>query len=432
MASIEAVLLGAGQRGRDNVGRFAEDHPEELKFVAVADPVEGRRKQFAQRHNIPEDRCFASYDDLLELPQMTPVCFNATMDLEHRDSALKALARGYHLFLEKPMATDPLSCLEIQAAARKAGRMVQICHPLRYTTFYQAIKRLLEEGRIGKILSLSMYENIGYWHYAHSYVRGNWANSGRSGPLILTKCCHDMDIATWMADQKVQSVSSFGTLTHFRRESAPEGAPERCTDGCPAEATCPFYAPAFYLRGGNLWPVSVISLDPSPEARLQALKEGPYGRCVFHSDNDVPDHQVVNVQLTGGITLDFAVRAHTYYCFRTIRILGTEGELNGHMEKGKISIDRFQQGLGEEHPAEHILPRQIEGGHGGGDPGVIRNFLRCYRENDFDGIEHSLQIAVEGHLLSFAAEEARRSGAVVDMDEFKNRVKQAKDEHQPA
>lgn len=416
---VEAVLVGAGNRGREAVGAYARRNPKELKFIAVAEPHEGRRDVFAEEHGIPVENRFNSWEELMERPQLAPLCFNTTMDQTHRESAKAAMDKGYHLFLEKPMAHTADGCLEIARHARKRERLIQICHPLRYTNFYGRVKELLDQGRIGRLLSISMYENVGNWHFAHSYVRGNWRRIDESGPVILTKCCHDMDIATWMADGHVREVSSFGSLSHFVEANAPEGAPARCTDGCPVEDTCPYYAPAFYLGAGIGWPTSVISVDTSVEARRRALETEQYGRCVYRSDNTAVDHQVLNAEFESGITLDFAVRANTAECFRTIRLIGEAGEINGHFEKNEIMVTRFGQGYSDKATREIFKTLVWDGGHGGGDTGVVKNFLRVYNENDVKGQDHSLDIAVEGHLLSFAAEQARVGREVVRMQDFK-------------
>ncbi len=422
---VEAVLVGAGQRGRDAIGIYARRFPEELRFIAVAEPHESRRNLFAEQHGIPEEMRFESWEDMMDRPQLAPLCFNLTMDQTHRDSAIAALAKGYDLFLEKPMAHTAEGCLEIAAAAREHGRLLQICHPLRYTPFYLKVKELLSAGKIGRLLSISMYENVGYWHFAHSYVRGNWRRIDESGPVILTKCCHDMDIATWMAEDHVREVSSFGRLSHFREENAPEGAPARCTDGCPVEDTCPFYAPAFYLGPGIGWPTSAVSVDTSMEARRKALETGPYGRCVYRSDNTAVDHQVLNAEFEGGTTFNFGVRANTADCYRTIRLVGEQGEIDGHFEKREVLLTRHGQGYSDSCTREIFKTELWDGGHGGGDTGVVRNFLRAVHEQDRAGMEHSLDIAVEGHLLSFAAEQARTSRQIIAMREFKDTLQHA-------
>lgn len=407
---IEAVLVGAGERGRNIIGQHALSHPGRLKIVAVAEPNAERRDRFAREHGIAADRCFADFVPLFERPQMAPVCFNTTMDRQHLPSALMAMECGYDLFLEKPMAVTPEECLKIVSEAKRLKRMVQICHPLRFTPFYTKVKTLLEAGSIGAITSLTMHENVAHWHFAHSYVRGNWCNADTSGPLILTKCCHDMDIAVWLVDSPVKRVSSFGSRLHFTEANAPEGAPERCADGCPVENECPHFAPAIYLTDNTNWPASVISVDSSLEARRRALAEGPYGKCVYRSDNSVVDHQVVAVAFESGATLDFAVRACTAECYRTLRILGTEGELNGHLERGEIAITRFRQGLDVSREREVHTVTWDDGTHLGGDPRAIDHFLECHERGDHEAMDKSLTIALEAHLLAFAAERARVSG----------------------
>lgn len=423
MQPVEAVLVGAGQRGRDAMGAFAERHPDELKFIAVVEPDSGRREVFAKKHNIPKENQFETYAEFFQKPKIAPLCFIATMDREHFPAAMLALERGYNVMLEKPMTEDPATCLKLGEEVKKRRLMMHICHPLRFTNFYLKVRELLDSGVIGDIVSVAMSENVAYWHYAHSFVRGNWGKKENSGPFILTKCCHDMDIATWIGGAPVKRVSSSGTLKFFSPENAPKNSTMRCTDGCPQWKTCPFYAPAMYLTDYVDWPVSVISLDTGKDARLEALKKGPYGICVFKCGNNIVDNQVVNAEFENGATLSFAVYANTFFPYRSLRIIGTKGEMNGHLEKLEISINLFGQGAGNWYgnspQAEVYKITATDGAHGGGDTGVIRNFLTKYNNNDFEGIYRSLDIAVEGHLLAFAAEKARESGEAVLMAEYK-------------
>ncbi|MDK2971769.1 MAG: hypothetical protein PWP23_1524 [Candidatus Sumerlaeota bacterium] len=426
MAPLEAVLIGAGERGTFGVGAFALAHPQDLKFTAVAEPDAARRERFAAWHGIPPERCFATGTELLAQGRLAPLCFIETLDRDHVEPGTRAMELGYDVFLEKPMAESPEKVLQLQATAEATGRILQICHPLRYTPFYMRVKELLGQGRIGAIRSLSMTESVGYWHYSHSYVRGNWRRQDESGPLILTKCCHDMDIAAWLADDEVESVVSLGGRIHFREENAPAGAPARCLDGCPAEETCAFFAPRMYLGARTGWPVSVISTDSSLEARRRALEQGPYGRCVYHCDNDVADHQSVSARFRGGAVLDFTVRANSHDCYRTIRIAGSEGELAGHLERNEITVRRFTAGIPEEEYRVEVHRPFIEaGGHSGGDTGVARHFVDLVRRGDRASAARSLAIAVEGHLLAFAAEEARATGSAMDMTTFRSNATKA-------
>ena len=417
----EAVLIGAGERGRESSGAYAIRFPEKLKFVAVAEPDDNKRERFAQQHGISDEDCFPCYEALFEKDRLAPLCFNTTMDRKHLDSSIMALEKGYHLFLEKPMATDPQSCLRIFSQALKSRLMVQVCHPLRYTGFYKKVKELLDQGEIGEIVSFTMEENVCYWHYAHSFVRGNWARNDKSGPFILTKCCHDMDIAAWLSGSPVKKVSSIGSLRFFRGENAPEGAPERCTQGCPVEKECPFYAPAYYLGENTGWPVGAISGDTSLKARKEALEKSPYGRCVFRCGNNVADHQLVNAEFPNGVMFNFAVRALSSYPYRSIRIVGTKGELRGHFEKGEIAITKFIPEYVWSYKPEIIEVKPDVGAHMGGDTGVINHFLRCFEEDDYEAMKSSLKIALEGHMLSFAAEEARTGSNILSLKDFKSR-----------
>lgn len=421
MKPTTAVMVGAGHRARFAFGDYAHRFPDKLKFVAVAEPDDERRIRFAQEHNIPESGQFRSWEDLVALPEpLAPLCFNCTMDRDHIESGIALLRAGYELMLEKPMADTPQGCVQVAQAALELGRYMQISHPMRFTSFYKEVKRLLDEGAIGRVLAISMTENIGYYHFAHSYVRGNWRNVAESGPLILTKCCHDMDCATWMTDSLVSEVSAMGDLYHFRAENAPKGAPKRCLDGCPVEDTCPYYAPSLYLQPKAHGFAAAISVDTSLEARRRALEEGPYGRCVYHCDNNCADQHSVMAQFENGVLFDFTVYANTPDISRQIRVIGSDGELTGHFEKSEIQVLRYKGGAGESFDAEIHRPRPLGGGHMGGDEGVTENFLRIVAERDWESMRHSLENAVEGHLLSFAAEEARVSSSRIVMEDFRH------------
>jgi GFO/IDH/MocA oxidoreductase family protein len=422
MSALEAVLVGAGSRGLRTVGVYAKAAPDELKFIAVAEPDDERREVFAREHNIPKENCFKDYKDLLSKPRMAPLCFNTTMDQEHFDSTMMAFDKGYHLFLEKPITDAPETGIKIVQTALEKKLMVQVCHPLRYSSFYLKIKELLEGGAIGRLVSISMEEMVGYWHYAHSFVRGNWRNSKTSGPLIVTKCCHDMDLVSWLVNNRVKKVASFGSRSYFNEANAPEGAPLRCTDGCPAEDKCIYSAKQLYLTDYTGWPVTAISVKQDEVSRRKALETGPYGKCVFRGENDVVDHQVLNAEFEGGVTFNFAVRAFNCVFGRTISVHGTEGEMNGFLDKAQINLYRYTQGFNKTIEPESVSLGENLDGHGGGDPEVIRNFLQKYRDKDFRSIEDSLRNSLEGHLLSFAAESARVKGETILMDEFRESV----------
>ncbi|HHV60242.1 MAG TPA: Gfo/Idh/MocA family oxidoreductase [Clostridiaceae bacterium] len=417
MGKITAVLLGAGMRGTYAYASYALKHPDEIQFVAVAEPDKVKREYFCKTHSIPEDMCFERWEQLLEKPRLADALLICTQDKMHYEPAIKALEKGYHLLVEKPMSPDPLECIKMGELAKEKERVFLVCHVLRYTDFFSTIKNMLDEGRIGKLISIQHNENVAYWHQAHSFVRGNWRNSDETSPMILAKCCHDMDIMAWLAGGKCIKVSSFGSLTHFKKENAPKGAPERCLDGCPVSDECIYYAPRQYLTENTGWPTAAICTDMSIEGRTRALKEGPYGRCVYYCDNNVVDHQVVNLAFDNEVTAAFTMCAFTKDCTRTIKLMGTKGEIRGHMEKKEIEIIDFASGENEK-----IILQNAREGHGGGDIKIMKEFVRLVQSDGREKGLTSADLSVQSHIMAFAAEKSRLTGSVVEIDEYMNEL----------
>ncbi|MGO4695634.1 Gfo/Idh/MocA family protein [Paenibacillus sp. 2TAB26] len=414
MKKVTVAIIGAGLRGV-NYLEYALAHPNELQVVAVAEPVAERRESFQARHNIADNMCFENWDDFFAMPKLADAVLICTQDKQHFDPTMKALEAGYHVLLEKPMSPDAKECLLMGEKASQLNRVFSICHVLRYTNFFSTIKELLEKETIGKLMSITHNENVGFWHQAHSFVRGNWSRKEDSSPMILAKSCHDLDILLWLAGSECVRVSSFGSLSHFTADQAPAGAPLRCLDGCPVADECLYYAPNYYLTEDTNWPTSAISNDLSYSARYKALEEGPYGRCVYHCDNDVVDHQVVNLEFANSVTAAFTMSAFTRDVSRTIKLMGTKGEIRGAMEKNEIEVIHFGSGK-----IERISFEDMGGhvGHGGGDMGLLKDFLKLVREDGkSEGITSASQ-SVQSHLMAFAAEQSRVDGNSINLKDF--------------
>ena len=357
----------------------------------------------------PEAR-FATWQDVLRLPRMADCAFICTLDDDHTAPALKAMELGYHLLLEKPMSNTEEACRAIVDMADKTGRTLAVCHVLRYTPFFMTLKHLIDRGEVGEVTTINQIENVGYWHQAHSFVRGNWRTLRETSPMILQKSCHDMDMILWLMGKNCKRVQSFGSLGHFTPKNAPEGAPQRCLDGCPHAESCPYYAPKLYLNMDLTgWPVDVITTDLSEEGRRKALEVGPYGRCVYHCDNDVVDRQVVNLEFEGGGVATFTMTGLSADFSRQLKIFGTEGQIQADMGTKEIVLHRF----GEEKKI--ILPdigREVSG-HGGGDYGIMGDFLRILREGGES--RTGARISLQSHLICFAAERSRKENIVVEL-----------------
>lgn len=407
MKQLTAIVLGAGSRG--NVyADYALSHPEELKIVAVAEPDQERRTAFQAKHALPDDRCFATWEELLELGKIADVCFVCTMDQMHYQPSIQALRLDYDLLLEKPISPSKQECEEIAQLASERGRKVLVCHVLRYTPFFRLLKQLLTEGRIGEIVSIQHNENVGNLHHSHSFVRGNWRNSKESSPMILQKCCHDMDILQWLAESEVDSIVSFGDRKYFRIENAPEDAPAYCLDGCRHSLTCPYFAPKVYLSEDN-WMRHVVAVDASNENLSKVLKTSPYGRCVFRCDNDVVDHQVANIVFKNGITVAFTMCAFTHLTDRTIKIMGTKGEIRGIMsEEDRIEVYDFETGVKAVYQ-----PGANEAGHGGGDEGIMSDLVRYINGYPVSTAVTDISISLRSHQMCFDAERSRLEGVII-------------------
>lgn len=415
MKPMTAVLIGAGARGAGGYARYALDCPHELKFVAVAEPNAERRDKFAAEHGISRENCFETWEELLSRPQMADIAMICTQDRMHYEPTLQALDLKYHVLLEKPMSPDPRECVEMEQRALANNRLLTICHVLRYTPFWATLKKIIAEGRIGEVVSIQLNENVGYWHIAHSFVRGNWNNSDKSSPMILAKSCHDMDVLSWLMDQPCVKVSSFGSLMHFHSGNAPAGSTDYCIDGCAVEAECPYSAPRFYLGEGKAW-ARHYTEELTRENIVKGLRESPYGRCVYKCDNNVVDHQVVNMEFASGATAMFSMCGFTREQERRIQIMGTRGELRG--EESTITLMDFLT----HQKTEIEIPPQVSG-HGGGDSGIVRSFLREVRNNAGGESLTSASASVRSHLMAFAAEESRLNGGkAVLIDDYYKQV----------
>ena len=424
MEKKKVIVVGCGGRGKSYTDIMKNSFGDFFEVVSVAEPIENRREYMREKHGLSAEECFESWEPIFERPKFADLVVIATMDRDHYAPAMAAIEKGYDLLLEKPVAPTPEECRSIQRAAEEKGVFVLICHVLRFTKFYIALKNIIDSGRIGVVKNIQAMEGVGDVHQSHSFVRGNWGNSDESSPMILQKCCHDMDIIAWLIGKKCTAVQSFGSLSYFRRENAPEGAPERCMDGCPVGDTCPYNAVKLYMGPVDTWwhnwftTAATKQINPTAEHILDAMKNTQYGKCVFKCNNNVVDHQTVNLRFGDDVYVDFTMSAFNKGG-RTIRIMGTKGEINAVMDGNKISIFDFATQTTSDYDCDAAVSGEmITGGHGGGDDGIIyalKELLGGNRSKSVCEIGESC----DNHMISFAAEESRlNNGKTVYMDEF--------------
>ncbi|MEU6712761.1 Gfo/Idh/MocA family oxidoreductase [Nonomuraea sp. NPDC046802] len=404
---VTLAVVGAGSRGTSYARHAVETG--RARVVAVADPLDSRRERF------PEAAHYTDWRALAALPRQADAVIIATQDRDHVEPAVRFAELGYDILLEKPMAVSEEDSRAIVAAAERSGAVFAVCHVLRYTPYTRTLKALLDAGRIGDIVNVQHLEPVGWWHQAHSYVRGNWRRSDESTFMLLAKSCHDLDWLVHLTGKQVTRVSSFGGLMHFRPENRPAQAADRCLD-CAVEERCPYSATRIYLplAGQDRWPLSVLTDDVSEQGVIEALRTGPYGRCVYDCDNDVVDHQVVNMEFEGGTTASFTMTAFTPAQHRQTRIFGTRGSIEG--DGDRLTVFDFVTGRAEIVESRPTGDSTAGGGHGGGDEGLVEAFLTAVATRDRTTILSSPDESLHSHLIAWAAERSRLHGETVTLE----------------
>ena len=425
MKQYSVILIGAGNRGMTYTREMLK-MPEKYKLVAMADPLGYKRERCQMEFGLTAEQCYNDWRDILSKPKMADIAIIATMDDMHYEPAMKAIDLGYDLLLEKPVANTEKEWIDIANAAKAKGVRVLVCHVLRYTPFYRKVKSIIESGMIGEVVSIDQVEAIGDIHFSHSYVRGNWHSTKTAAPMILAKSCHDLDIIQWLVGKPCKAVSSFGSLKHFKAENAPVGAPIKCIDGtCPAKEECPYNCYRVYVKPENrVWSgwkdilkvMYATHPDFTDEEVCEVLRNTNFGTCVYHSDNDVLDHQVVNLEFEGGATATLTVNAFNAGG-RYTRIYGTKGELWAFMSDKEIFVRTLSS------RKKHFIPVQeteesIAGGHGGGDHGIVADLYKYLNGDEVQFGASEIGISVENHMIGFAAEESRYNKTVISLDEF--------------
>ncbi len=419
---VRVGILGAGNRGIGAYGAWLARRPDLAEVVAIADPRPDRLAYAAEQHGLPPGHLYEGWERLLANETGLDAIVIATPDDLHLQPALAAIEYGASILLEKPICPREDEVRLLLKSAHHHGADITVAHVLRYTPFFARVRELLDRGVIGELQSIRHTEHIGYWHFAHSYVRGNWRRLDQASPMILAKACHDFDILHWLVGAPCAELNSYGSLGHFTREHAPEGATERCDQGCRVERSCPYSAQRIYLEKltpANSWPHNVVALDTSAEGVAMALHQGPYGRCVYMCDNDVADHQVVSLKFANGVDATMNVCAFTRDLTRTIQLMGSHGEIAGDFEGNEMTVTDFRTG---DTRTSNLTPHG-DGQHGGGDHAMMADFIARIRDRlrpgfvaDPDRAEvslTSLDQSVAGHLMAFAAETSRLTGQPV-------------------
>ena len=412
---VTLLVIGAGNRG-NIYSQYSKDFPNRLKIVGIAEPRETRRSMFQLRYKVKTENTFVDWKDAAAKEKFADAVLISTLDDMHHAPCVAFADLGYHILCEKPMAPTEKECEEMVEACSRNNVMLVIGHVLRYSNGYMAVKKILLDGTIGEVIGIQHLEPVGWWHFAHSYVRGNWNKEVKDIGSLMTKSCHDLDlIKHFLGDKKCKKIQSFGSLTHFNTANKPPEASDRCLD-CKIEKSCPYSAVRQYLepvqRGFPNWVSYVVSDIPDIENITNALQTGPYGKCVYISDNEVCDYQTVNMEFENGKYATFVMSAFTKdVCKRKIQIFGTKGQIE--CDGSEVKLFDF---LTEKHSViRGDSPMEITclSGHGYSDYYLMKAFVKSVATNNSDSIHSGPEDSLRGHRLVLAAEKSRKLGGVM-------------------
>ncbi len=405
---FKVSVIGFGGRGGIYTHNFAQ---KGIEIAAVCDLCADRLALAKQYTN----NLYQSEEEFFAQGKLSDLLVIATMDKDHIHQVRRALKMGYDLLLEKPVATTAEECEEIAALAKRYGRKVIVCHVLRYAPFFVNIKKLIDSGKLGEVVNVQLCESIAYYHFAHSYVRGNWRNEEVSSPVILAKSCHDLDIINWFVGAECTAISSFGDLYEFKRENAPTGHTERCQD-CPHKDTCKYSCFQLYFNEKYERIAALVRhgrLGNTREEIIASLSDGKnlLGRCVWECDNDVCDNQVVNMQFSNGVNAQFMLSAFNEEMGRNVRIFCTNGEIYGNSDKDEVRYRIF--GDDTEHVISFSKEKEVYGSHGGGDAGIVNDVIAQYESGNTSTAVSDISVSVASHIMCFAAEQSRKAGGAL-------------------
>ncbi|MFM8372063.1 MAG: Gfo/Idh/MocA family oxidoreductase [Bacteroidota bacterium] len=402
---VTVVTIGAGSRG--NVyGNYSLSYPDEMDIVGVAEPIQIRNDRYTQKHNISEENRFKTWEDVFKRPKFADAVLVTTPDNLHYGPCMAALKAGYDVLLEKPISPSEKECRDILELSRKTGRIVAVCHVLRYAPYFVKLREIIQSGAIGELMSIQHLEPIEHIHMSHSYVRGNWHDRNATTPIILAKSCHDLDILRWIVGKPCEQIVAMGSLKWFRKENAPAGSTDRCMDGCAVESTCPYSAMKIYYRERGRTYVFDMPEDKSLHGDyiLEKLRTTNYGRCVYKMDNNQEDHYISSIQFQNGVTASFSMEAFTSYEGRRTRVMGSMGDIVGDMETFTVTDFRTKKST--------VYDNSSGDGHGGGDWKLVRDWLQAVSQKNPALLSSTIDASIESHIMGFMAEKSRKTGKV--------------------
>lgn len=403
---VSIVAIGAGNRTNKYL-EYVRRNPDKARLIGVVELNDLRRQKVADEFDLDASCCYTDYRDFFRSPLKADAVMICTPENMHFEPAMLAIEAGYHVLLEKPIAQTLEECLAIGEAARRKNVIVSVCHVLRYHPYFIKLKELACSGELGNIISINHCTSVGVDRATHSFVRGLWSREADTNPMLISKCCHDIDFLLWLTKTRCRKITSFGSLRWFRSKNAPEGSAERCID-CKVEAQCPFSAVDLY-RVRRDW----ISNFDIPQGKTidqvieDELREGKYGRCIYHCDNDVVDHQIVSMEMDSEVTINFSMDLFTLKDHRKTHICLTEGEIDGN--ETLLRVRRFRGGAETVYDFSNLSHQPF---HAGADLDIVADFIDAIHSEE-KYLRTSIDLSVESHRICFEAERSRKEQRMV-------------------
>lgn len=428
--TISVAIIGCGSRGQNVYGKYMFESKDKFKILALCDTNEKMLEIAGEKFQVEAENRFTDPTEFFQEKRADALVL-ATQDRDHVWMCVQALKLGYDVLLEKPVSPVESELYELLDAQKRYGGKVIVCHVLRYAPAFIKVKQIIDSGEIGKIVSIDWTEQVAYWHQAHSFVRGNWRNDQETSPMIMQKCCHDLDLIQYYVNSKCDYVYSVGDLAFFNRKNQPKGASDRCQD-CIYINSCPYSAEKLYVKQfvdiGSVtgWPFDVVDLTRpiTVESLRKAYQSNQYGRCVFACDNNVVDNQNVLMRFENNVKVNLTMTGFTGYAGRKVTIHGTLGEIEMDENRDllKLSVYGEEKDVYDVRKSEAYSIKEIvnsdakdEFGHGGGDELLVRDFYKALTgETD---AETTLERSIESHLIALASEKSRKSGEKVKVHE---------------
>ena len=403
---VSIVAIGAGNRTNKYL-EYVRRNPDKARLIGVVELNDLRRQKVADEFDLDASCCYTDYRDFFRSPLKADAVMICTPENMHFEPAMLAIEAGYHVLLEKPIAQTLEECMAIGEAARRKNVIVSVCHVLRYHPYFIKLKELACSGELGNIISINHCTAVGVDRATHSFVRGLWSREADTNPMLISKCCHDIDFLLWLTKTRCRKITSFGSLRWFRSKNAPEGSAERCID-CKVEAQCPFSAVDLY-RVRRDW----ISNFDIPQGKTidqvieDELREGKYGRCIYHCDNDVVDHQIVSMEMDSEVTINFSMDLFTLKDHRKTHICLTEGEIDGN--ETLLRVRRFRGGAETVYDFSNLSHQPF---HAGADLDIVADFIDAIHSEE-KYLRTSIDLSVESHRICFEAERSRKEQRMV-------------------